>query len=99
MIYVGNLADNVTDEDLRALFAPHGQVASASVVKDRFSDRSRGFGFVEMPSDTEGQTAINALNGKELKGSMVTVNVARPRTDGPAGRGAAGGGRGGPRRF
>jgi RNA recognition motif-containing protein len=87
-IYVGNLAEDVTDEDLRTFFAAQGQVASASVVKDRLSGRSRGFGFVEMPVEAEGQAAINALNGKELKGSAVTVNVARPRGEGSPRRGS-----------
>lgn len=96
-IYAGNLAENLTDEELQTFFAVHGQVTSASVVRDRFSNRSRGFGFVEMPNDAEGGAAIAALNGKELKGSAVTVNVARPRTEGAPPRGAGDGGRG-PRR-
>jgi RNA recognition motif-containing protein len=98
-IYAGNLAEDVTDEDLRTFFAPHGQVTSASVVKDRFSDRSRGFGFVEMPNEEEGKTAIRELHGKELKASPVTVNVARPRGETGPQRGGGDRGRGGPRRF
>lgn len=78
-IYVGNLIGEVTDEDLLAAFSAHGQVASAKVIRDRFSGRSRGFGFVEMPNNSEAQTAIDHLNGKDLKGRGITVNQARPR--------------------
>lgn len=80
-IYVGNLAYEVTDEDLNEAFSPHGEVTSARVIRDRFTDRSRGFGFVEMSNDTEAQTAIDEVNGKEIKGRAVTVNQARPRED------------------
>ncbi len=92
-IYVGNLSRDVTEEDLRQAFEPFGEVASVNVIKDQFSGQSRGFGFVEMPAKTEAQAAINGLNGKALKGRMLTVNEARPR---PEGR--PGGGRGGGRR-
>ena len=80
-IYVGNLAYEVTDEDLNETFSPFGEVTSARVIRDRFTDRSRGFGFVEMSNDTEAQTAIDDVNGKEIKGRAVTVNQARPRED------------------
>jgi RNA recognition motif-containing protein len=98
-IYVGNLAREVTDEDLREAFEAFGQVNSATVIKDRFSGESRGFGFVEIPSKNEAQTAITEMNGKELKGRVVNVNEARPKTNrgggGGRGRGGSGGGRGG----
>ena len=90
-IYVGNLGYTVTDEDLREAFAAYGEVSSASVIRDRDSGRSRGFGFVEMPSSTEAQVAIDALNGKDLQGRAITANQARPRETG------GGGGGGGPR--
>ncbi|MCZ6534590.1 MAG: RNA-binding protein [Dehalococcoidia bacterium] len=80
-IYVGNLAYEVTDDDLNEAFSPFGEVTSARVIRDRFTDRSRGFGFVEMSNDTEAQTAIDDVNGKEIKGRAVTVNQARPRED------------------
>ncbi len=80
-IYVGNLAYEVTDEDLNEAFSPFGEVTSARVIRGRFTDRSRGFGFVEMSNDTEAQTAIDDVNGKEIKGRAVTVNQARPRED------------------
>ncbi|MEE9286346.1 MAG: RNA-binding protein [Dehalococcoidia bacterium] len=86
-IYVGNLAYEVTDEDLEAAFAEYGQIESARVIKDRYSGRSRGFGFVEMSSNSEAEAAIQAMNGKDLKGRALTVNEARPREDdGGAGR-------------
>jgi RNA recognition motif-containing protein len=96
-IYVGNLSREVTEEDLRQAFEAFGQVATATVIKDRFSGESRGFGFVDMPNKTEAQSAIAALNGKELKGRTLNVNEARPRTEGGR-RGGAGGGGGGQRR-
>jgi len=89
-IYVGNLAREVTDEDLKQSFGAFGQVATATIIKDKFSGESRGFGFVEMPNSTEGQAAITGMNGKELKGRNLNVNEARPRSEG---------GRGGGRRF
>ena len=85
-IYVGNLAYEVTDEDLNEAFSPFGEVTSARVIRDRFTERSRGFGFVEMSNDTEAQTAIDDVNGKEIKGRAVTVNQARPREDRGGGR-------------
>jgi len=95
-IYVGNLSFNVTEADLREAFAAYGQVASVSIIKDKFSGESRGFGFVEMPSNTEAQAAIAGLNGKPLKGRELRVNEARPRTEGGERRGGSRGG--GPRR-
>ncbi len=90
-IYVGNLAREVTDDDLREAFAEFGQVSSASVIRDKFTRESRGFGFVEMPSQAEAQAALNGLNGKDLKGQAISVSEARPRAD----RGGGGGGGGG----
>ncbi len=82
-IYVGNLPFELTDEELEAAFTEHGEVSSARVIIDRFSGRSRGFGFVEMPTDSEGEAAIAAMNGKEMMGRPLTVNVARPREERP----------------
>ena len=97
-IYVGNLPYEASDEDLWAAFSPFGEVASARVIKDRFSGRSRGFGFVEMSNATEAEAAINDLNGKDMRGRNLTVNQARPRDEAGAGGGGAGGGGGrGPR--
>jgi RNA recognition motif-containing protein len=89
-IYVGNLSNEVTDEDLRQEFEEFGQVESANVIKDKFSGESRGFGFVEMPSKEEAAAAISGLEDRELKGRKINVNEARPR---PANRGGGGGGR------
>jgi len=94
-IYVGNLSYDVSEETLRQAF--EGQVSSATIVKDKYSGQSKGFGFVDMPSAEEARSAINQLNGKELKGRTLNVNEARPRTEG--GRGGGGGGRGGGRLF
>ena len=98
-LYVGNLGYGVTDNDLSALFGAHGTVQSAQVIMDRDTGRSKGFGFVEMGSDQEAQAAIQALNGKEVEGRALTVNEARPKTEGGGGGrgGGGGGGRGGPR--
>jgi RNA recognition motif-containing protein len=93
-LYVGNLNYSVTDSDLMKLFEPHGTVESAQVIMDRDTGRSKGFGFVEMGSDAEAQAAIAALNGQDSGGRALTVNEARPKTDG-GGRGGPGGGRGG----
>jgi RNA recognition motif-containing protein len=90
-IYVGNLSWEVTEDDLRKMFEAFGKVESANVIKDKYSGQSKGFGFVEMPSREEAQAAIQEANGKELKGRNITVNEARPRTEG--GRGGSGGGR------
>ena len=81
-IYVGNLSFEVTDESLTTSFTEYGEVSTARVIIDRFSGRSRGFGFVEMPNDTEAQAAIQSLNGQEMQGRVLTVNEARPREDG-----------------
>ena len=99
-IYVGNLSHEVTEEDLRQTFEAFGEVASAKVIKDKYSGESRGFGFVEMPAKTEGASAISGLNDKELKGRSLNVNEARPRSEGRRGTGGrGGGGRGGRRHF
>jgi len=82
-IFVGNLERAVNESDLREVFQAFGEVTSASVIKDKFSGESRGFGFVEMPNGTEAQKAISMLNGKALKGRTATVNEAKPRTDRP----------------
>ena len=92
-IYIGNLSREVTEEDLRQAFEVFGQVESVTVIKDKFSGESRGFGFVEMPIEAEAQSAINDLNGKELKGREVNVNKARPRSEAHRGGGGRGGGR------
>jgi RNA recognition motif-containing protein len=89
-IYVGNLSYDVSEENLRQTFEPFGQVASATIVKDRYSGQPRGFGFVEMPNREEAQEAIKNLNGKELQGRQINVNEAHARTD----RGRPGKGRG-----
>jgi len=90
-IYVGNLNYDTNDESLLALFKEYGQVESAKVVTDKYSGRSRGFGFVEMPDSAEAQKAIEALNGQEVDGRTLKVNEARPR--GSGGGGGRGGGR------
>ncbi|GBD87010.1 RNA recognition motif [bacterium BMS3Abin03] len=95
-IYVGNLSPEVNEEDLTSLFSEYGQVSSAKVIRDMFSQESRGFGFVEMPGQAEAQKAIESLNTQELKGKNIIVNEARPRRDKRSGgRGGRGGGRGG----
>jgi RNA recognition motif-containing protein len=94
-IYVGNLAREVTEDDLREAFEVYGQVSTVTVIKDKFSGESRGFGFVEMPSKNEAQTAINEMNDKDLKGRTINVNEARPRTDRGGGGGRRRGGGGG----
>ncbi|MFH1673880.1 MAG: RNA-binding protein [Pseudomonadota bacterium] len=95
-IYVGNLSYEVTEEDLRLALEEFGQVESVTIIKDKYSGQSKGFGFVEMASKAEGQSAIDGLNGKDLKGRALNVNEARPRTESRGGgRGGPGGGRGG----
>jgi cold-inducible RNA-binding protein len=98
-LYVGSLAYSITDDTLRELFAEQGEVVSASVIKDRDSGQSKGFGFVEMADVKEGQAAIAALNGKEVDGRTIVVNQARPQENRPSfgsgNRGGHGGGRGG----
>ena len=94
-LYVGNLSFQTSSEDLQQLFGQAGTVESASVVEDRETGRSRGFGFVEMSSKEEGDAAISQFNGKEIGGRALTVNEARPREDRGGSRGGGGGGRGG----
>lgn len=94
-LYVGNLPYGLADRDLEQMFAAHGTVQSAQVIMDRDTGRSKGFGFVEMGSDQEAQAAITAMNGKEVDGRALTVNEARPKTEGGGGRGGGGGGGGG----
>jgi RNA recognition motif-containing protein len=95
-LYVGNLSFQTSSEDLQELFGQAGTVESASVVEDRETGRSRGFGFVEMASDEEGKAAIEKFNGQEINGRSLNVNEARPREDrGGRGGGGGGGGRGG----
>jgi RNA recognition motif-containing protein len=89
-LYVGNLTYGVTDSTLEQMFTTHGTVQSAQVIMDRDTGRSKGFGFVEMKTDQEAQAAMTGLNGKEVEGRALTVNEARPRTEG--GRGGSGGG-------
>ena len=93
-LYVGNLAFQTSSEDLQQLFAQAGTVQSASVIEDRDTGRSRGFGFVDRASKEEGESAISQFNGKEFNGRNLTVNEARPRED-RGNRGGGGGGRGG----
>jgi RNA recognition motif-containing protein len=95
-LFVGNLSFNTTENDLHDAFAAHGTVVEANLMMDRMSGRPRGFGFVTMSTPDEAQKAIEALNGKEIDGRALTVNVARPREERPGG-GGGGGGRG-PRR-
>ena len=93
-IYVGSLSYDVTEEDLKQTFEAFGEVESVRIIKDMRSGRSKGFGFVEMPGKAQAQSAIDGLNGKELKGRNLNVNEARPRSEG-----RGGGRRGGGRRF
>jgi RNA recognition motif-containing protein len=93
-LYVGNLSYGVTASQLEQLFGAHGTVSSAEIISDRDTGRSKGFGFVQMGSDAEAQTAITALNGTDYEGRALTVNEAKPRAERPAG-GGGGGGRGG----
>ena len=95
-LYVGNLAYSVRDDDLQQAFAQFGTVSSAKVMMDRDTGRSKGFGFVEMGSDAEAQSAINGMNGQALEGRALVVNEARPREERPGGfRSGGGGGYGG----
>ena len=103
-IYVGNLPREATEDDLKEAFAAFGEVTSVKIIKDKFTGDPRGFGFVEMSNNSEAQAAISGLDSKDLKGSALRVNEARPREDrgrgggGGFGRGGGGGG-GGRRRF
>jgi RNA recognition motif-containing protein len=99
-IYVGNLSWNLKDQDLAGLFTPYGEVSSAKIVMDKFTNRSKGFGFVEMPNDEQAQAAINDLNGAEVDGRNLVVNESRPKEGGAGGGGGykknfGGGGGGG----
>jgi cold-inducible RNA-binding protein len=89
-LYVGGLAYSVTDSQLQALFASHGTVESAKVIMDRDTDRSRGYGFVEMSTQEEAEKAIAALNGTQHEGRSITVNISKPREDRPSGGGGGG---------
>ena len=93
-IYVGNLSYTVTEEDLRQAFEAFGEVASASIIKDKFSNQSKGFGFVEMATDEAAEGAIKKLNGRDIKGRPIRVNEAQARSGG-AGAGGGGERRGG----
>ena len=97
-IYVGNMSYDVTEAELRKAFEAFGQVESARVITDNLTGRSKGFGFVEMPVQAEGQAAIDGLDGKELKGRPIKVNKARPRSEGNRYGGGQRGGRPGGRR-
>ena len=90
-IYIGNLAREVTEEDLQQAFETFGQITSVTIIKDRYSGESRGFGFVEMPAKAEALSAIDGLNDQELKGQTIVVNEARPRrSEGRRGSGGRG---------
>ncbi|MCX6830120.1 MAG: RNA-binding protein [candidate division Zixibacteria bacterium] len=80
-IYVGNLSFETSEDDLRRVFEEFGQVANVTILKDKFSGKSRGFGFVEMPSSEEGQAAVTGLDGKEIQGRALKVNEARPKAE------------------
>jgi cold-inducible RNA-binding protein len=90
-IYVGNISWDSTEEELKNAFAAHGAVSSVKIITDKFTGRSRGFGFVEMPEKTEAEAAISTLNGMDLKGRKIVVNEARPKREG--GRGSSRGNR------
>jgi len=100
-IYVGSLSYDMNEEELKRAFEAFGQVESVNIINDKFTGKSKGFGFVEMPVEAEGEAAIDGLNGKELKGRTLSVNKARPRTEGTGDRRGGGGGRpgGGGRRY
>ena len=106
-IYVGNISRDVTETELKDAFAAFGTVQSASIIKEKYTGESRGFGFVEMPNKEEAEKAIAEMNGKDMKGRNLTANEAKPRTDRPRDSGGFGGGRpgggrggfGGGRRF
>ena len=105
-LFVGNLSFNATENDLHDAFAAHGTVVEANLMMDRMSGKPRGFGFVTMSTPEEAQKAIEALNGKSLDGRDLTVNIARPREERPAGGGGrreygggSGGGGGGRNRY
>lgn len=91
-IFVGNLSNDVNEDDLMGLFSEFGQVREVKVIRDLFTQQSKGFGFVEMPGLAEAQKAINELNTKEVKGKKITVNEARPKRDNNRRPGGGGGG-------
>ena len=92
-IFVGNLSFGATEDAVRSLFEPYGTVSRVNVVTDRETGQARGFGFVEMSNDGEGEKAIAALNGRELDGRALNINEAKPKEDRGGGRGNGGGGR------
>lgn len=94
-IYVGNISYDASDDDLKEAFGAFGEIQSATIIKDKYTGDSKGFGFVEMPSKEEGQAAIDGLHDTELKGRNLTVNEARPRNENRGGGGGFGGGGGG----
>ena len=98
-IYVGNLSFTTNETDLKEAFQAFGEVQSASIIKDKYSGESRGFGFVEMPNKDEAEKAMSMLNGKDLKGRTLKVNEAKARTDRPRSGGGGFGGGGGSRRY
>ena len=93
-LYVGNLPFSTTEDDLRQMFVQYGEMTSVTIINDKFSGRSKGFGFVEMPNDDEAMKAIEGLNGKDMDGRGIVVNEARPMEDRPR-RDFGGGDRGG----
>jgi RNA recognition motif-containing protein len=94
-LYVGNLSYRMTEDQLRQTFEEFGQVTSCTIIKDKMTGQSKGFGFLEMPDHSEAEAAINGLNGREIQGRKLNVNEARPRTGGGGpGGGGGGGGRG-----
>jgi RNA recognition motif-containing protein len=94
-IYVANIPFKATEEELKGLFEEFGEVSSAKIILDKFTQRSRGFGFIEMKDDSAARQAVNDLNGADFMGKNLVVNEARPRTDAPRGGGGGGGNRGG----
>lgn len=99
-IYVGNLVFDVSEDDLKEAFEPFGEITEVRLIMDKFSGKSKGFGFIEMPTKAEAEKAIEEMNGKEFKGRAINVNEAKPKTDrggrgGGGGRGGFGGGGGG----
>ena len=82
-IYVGNLSYEITDDEVRNIFSPHGEVSSVSIIKDKYSGQSKGFGFVEMPNQAEAEEAIKTLNESDLKGRNIKVNQAKPKEERP----------------
>jgi RNA recognition motif-containing protein len=82
-IYVGNLSYEVTEDEVKDIFSPHGEISSLSIIKDKYSGQSKGFGFIEMPNQAEAEEAIKALNESELKGRNIKVNQAKPKEERP----------------